>query len=152
VILNDERIRESGPWGPKKLLHRDPNSLSAALIVPAVNSPHHGSYYGLLTCMSGCTDNTSSRCVSKMRKAHNVDVLCCMQVSLYDYFKRFIDQFLPRNKMCLKSNMSLFVRGYCGIHLIYYNCNYVTAKLYKRTSYLLPAIWKSTVQNKNGNK
>jgi hypothetical protein len=31
VILNDGRIRESGPWGPKKLQHRGLNSLSAAL-------------------------------------------------------------------------------------------------------------------------
>jgi hypothetical protein len=33
VILNDERIRESGPRGPKKLLYRVANSLSAAMPV-----------------------------------------------------------------------------------------------------------------------
>lgn len=53
--------------------------------------------------------------------------------------------------ICSKSNMSLLVRGCCGIVPIFsYNCNYVTAKLYKRTSYLLQALWKSTIQNKNG--
>lgn len=55
-------------------------------------------------------------------------------------------------KICVKLNMSLLVRACFGIHIYYYNCNYVTAKLYKRTSYLLPALRKSTVGNKNGNK
>ncbi|XP_021941400.1 poly(A) RNA polymerase, mitochondrial isoform X1 [Zootermopsis nevadensis] len=48
--------------------------------------------------------------------------------------------------------MSLLVRACFGIHIYYYNCNYVTAKLYKRTSYLLPALRKSTVGNKNAPK
>ncbi|XP_023716814.1 poly(A) RNA polymerase, mitochondrial-like [Cryptotermes secundus] len=44
--------------------------------------------------------------------------------------------------------MSLLVRG-CVVRVFYYNCNFVTAKLYKRTSYLLPALKKSTLRNKN---
>jgi hypothetical protein len=48
--------------------------------------------------------------------------------------------------------MSLFIRGCCGIHIFYYNCSHVTAKLYKRTGYLVPTLRKSTVSNKNGNK
>lgn len=64
-------------------------------------------------------------------------------------FQTIIDWLTCRYE--IKSNMSLLVRG-CVVRISFYNCNFVTAKLYKRTNYILPVLRKSTLQNKNGKK